>query len=294
MKRKIHDMKKFWSLYLFIGIFGILSLMFGIYPLIKSIMLSFHDSATVFTNPRFIGMENYLEIFGDSYFWDSFQVTIFFTAVSVVLNLVAALCLAQLLSYKGVKRGALFFKLAVFIPFITPDVVGALVWKQFFNTNGALNQLLGIIGFAPVNWLNEAFTAVGALIFIELWKHVGLYTIIFLTNYQLIDTTMYEAAGMDGANAWQRYWYITLPALRPAFVLNAVYAFIQFMKTYSVSRLITFGGPNYATNFVSYYAYTKYERMDFGEATAIATVLFAFIIILTLVGMKMGDKGNED
>lgn len=77
MKRKIHDMKKFWSLYLFIGIFGILSLMFGIYPLIKSIMLSFHDSATVFTNPRFIGMENYLEIFGDSYFWDSFQVTIF-------------------------------------------------------------------------------------------------------------------------------------------------------------------------------------------------------------------------
>lgn len=268
--------------------------MFGIYPLIKSIMLSFHDSATVFTNPRFIGMENYLEIFGDSYFWDSFQVTIFFTAVSVVLNLVAALCLAQLLSYKGVKRGALFFKLAVFIPFITPDVVGALVWKQFFNTNGALNQLLGIIGFAPVNWLNEAFTAVGALIFIELWKHVGLYTIIFLTNYQLIDTTMYEAAGMDGANAWQRYWYITLPALRPAFVLNAVYAFIQFMKTYSVSRLITFGGPNYATNFVSYYAYTKYERMDFGEATAIATVLFAFIIILTLVGMKMGDKGNED
>ena len=77
-------------------------------------------------------------------------------------------------------------------------------------------------------------------------------------------------------------------------MLNAVYAFIQFMKTYSVSRLITFGGPNYATNFVSYYAYTKYERMDFGEATAIATVLFAFIIILTLVGMKMGDKGNED
>ena len=75
MKRKIHDMKKFWSLYLFIGVFGVLSLVFGIYPLAKSIMLSFHDSATVFTNPRFIGMENYLEIFGDSYFWDSFQVT---------------------------------------------------------------------------------------------------------------------------------------------------------------------------------------------------------------------------
>ena len=294
MKKKIHEMHKFWSLYIFIGIFGILSLAFGIYPLIKSVLLSFHESATVFTKPKFVGMENYIKILQDSYFWDSFKVTIFFTIISVVLNLIVALALAQLLSYSGIKRGALFFKLAIFIPFITPDVVGALVWKQFFNTNGALNQLISIIGLEPINWLNDRRMAVATLVFIELWKHVGLYTIIFLTNYQLIDPTMYEAAGIDGANSWQEYFYITLPALQPAFVLNAVYAFIQFMKTYSVSRLITLGGPNYATNFVSYYAYTKYERMDFGEATAIATVLFLFIIILTLIGMKIGDNGNEN
>lgn len=293
MKRKLNDIHKFWSLYIFIGIFGILSLVFGLYPLLESISLSFCDSSTVFTSPQFIRLENYFEIFEDPYFWNSFKITIFFAICSVVLNLIAALALAQLLSYKGVQKGILLFKLAVFIPFITPDVVGALVWKQFFNTNGALNQLLGYFGANPVSWLNEAGSAVGTLIFVELWKHVGLYTIVFLTNYQLIDMAMYEAAGIDGANPWQMYRYITLPALKPAFVLNMVYAFIQFMKTYSVSRLITFGGPNYATNFVSYYAYTKYEKMDFGGATAIATLLFMFIVVLTLAAMKIGGDENE-
>ena len=292
LKRQLNEMKKFWGLYVFIGIFGVLSLVFGLYPLVKSIVLSFNDSATVFTEPKFVWFENYKKIFPDPYFWNSFKVTMFFTLVSVVLNLTVALGLAQMLSHKGVKRGSLIFKLAVFIPFITPDVVGSLVWKQFFNSNGALNKLLELIGMNPVGWLTGAGTAVAVLIFIELWKHVGLYTIIFLTNYQLIDTTMYEAADIDGASAWQRYRYITLPALKPAFVLNCVYAFIQFMKTYTVTRLITFGGPNYSTNFVSYYAYSKYEKMDFGGATAIASVLFLFIVILTLVGMKIGGDEN--
>lgn len=293
MNHKLKEMKNFWPLYLFIGIFGVLSVVFGLYPLLKSMILSFVDSSTVFTDPKFVALDNYVRIFHDPYFWNSFRVTVIFTVCSVTLNLVLALLMAQLLSYKGIKHGLLIFKLAVFIPFITPDVVGAVVWKQFFNSNGALNQLLQSIGLEPVGWLTNGAIAVCVLIFIELWKHVGLYTIIFLTNYQLIDTAMYEAADIDGAASWQRYFYITLPTLKPAFVLNCVYAIIQFMKTYTVSRIITFGGPNYATNFVSYYAYTNYEKMDFGAATAIATVLFTVIILLTLVGLKLGGDENE-
>ena len=287
------DVRKFWILYVFIGIFAVLSLVFGIYPMISSVYYSFFKTNTVLTQPDFVGLKNYIKIFSDSYFWDSLKVTILFTVISVPLNMVFALMLAQLLNYKGITKGKLLFKLAIFIPFITPDVVGAVVWKQFFNTNGAMNQLLGLAGIQPVNWLITPATAIGVLAFVELWKHVGLYTIIFLTNYQLIDPTMYEAAYMDGANAWQTYFYITLPALKPAFTLNAVYAIIQFLKTYTVSRIITFGGPNYATNFLSYYAYSKYEKMDFGSATAIATFLFLFIILLTLVGMKLGGEKGE-
>lgn len=291
--KRLADARSNWNLYIFIGVFGALSLVFGIYPVLNSIFLSLHDSSTVFTNPEFVGLSNYKEVLTDKYFWDSFKVTAIFTVISVALNLVVALALAQMLSRKALGRSSLIFKLAIFTPFIVPDAVGALVWKQFFNSDGALNQILQLMGMEPVAWLTESATAVAVLVFVELWKHVGLYTVVFLTNYQLIDTTMYEAANMDGANAWQQYLYITLPALKPAFVLNAVYAVIQFMKTYTVSRLITFGGPNYATNFVSYYAYKKYEQMDFGAATSMATILFLVVIGLTIVGMKLGGDEND-
>lgn len=297
MKRKKHSVqlghalaqiRKFWILYIFIGLFFVLSIVFGIYPMLNSVYCSFFKTNTVLTEPVFWGLRNYQNIFQDPYFWDSLKVTIKFTVISVPLNLVFALLLAQLINYEGVRRGRLFFKLAVFLPFITPDVVGSVIWKQFFAANGAMNQLLGLIGLEPVNWLTSPGTAVGVLAFVEFWKHVGLYTIIFLTNYQLIDPGLYEAARIDGASRWQIYFKITLPMLKAAFVLNAVYALIQFMKTYTTSRIITFGGPNYATNFLSYYAYTKYDRMDLGAATAIATFLFLFIAVLTIFASKLG------
>lgn len=287
-------LKKYWMLYCCIGVFAVVSIVFGVYPMICSIFYSFFKTNTILTEPVFVGLGNYMKLFRDSYFWDSLKVTLLFTALSVPLNMVAALLLAQLLDYKGICRGAqLIFKLAIFIPFITPDVVSAVVWKHFFNSNGAMNSLLEILGLSPLGWLTEANLAIGVLAFVELWKHVGLYTIIFLTNYQLIDRSMYEAATTDGANGWQTYAYITLPSLKPAFMLNAVYAIIQFLKTYTVSRIITFGGPNYATNFLSYYAYSKYEKMDFGSATAIATFLFLLIALLTLVGSAVGRWLNE-
>lgn len=194
-------LKKYWMLYCCIGVFAVVSIVFGVYPMICSIFYSFFKTNTILTEPVFVGLGNYMKLFRDSYFWDSLKVTLLFTALSVPLNMVAALLLAQLLDYKGICRGAqLIFKLAIFIPFITPDVVSAVVWKHFFNSNGAMNSLLEILGLSPLGWLTEANLAIGVLAFVELWKHVGLYTIIFLTNYQLIDRSMYEAATTDGAN----------------------------------------------------------------------------------------------
>ncbi|MEG1926294.1 MAG: hypothetical protein RR415_11165 [Ruthenibacterium sp.] len=119
--------EKVLDVYIFIGVFSLLSLVFGIYPMLKSIYCSFFKTNTVLTEPVFIGLKNYISVFSDSYFWNSLKITILFTAISVPLNLILALLLAQLLNYKGVKKGQLLFKLAVFLPFITPDVVGAVV-----------------------------------------------------------------------------------------------------------------------------------------------------------------------
>lgn len=295
LRQKKGILKKYWVLYCFIGIFAVISLVFGIYPMFSSIYYSLFKTSTILTTPEFVGLDNYISLFKDSYFWDSFRVTVLFTVISVPLNLVVALALAQLLSFKGIKSfPSLLFKLAIFIPFITPDVVGAVVWKQFFNTNGAMNSLLEVMGLEPKGWLVTPGLAIGVLAFVELWKHVGLYTIIILTNYQLIDRTMYEAAEVDGANGFQKYFYLTIPALKPAIMLTLAYATIQFLKTYTVSRIITFGGPNYATNFMSYYAYEKYAKMDFGKATAIATFLFLLIIGLSFIGSKARRWLSED
>ena len=284
---KFKQVRKYWLLYGFISIFAVISLVFGIYPMLSSIYYSFYKGSTVLTSKIFVGLSNYFDLFQDEYFWNSFRVTTLFTVIGVPLNIMVSLFLAALLNYKGVARARLIFKLAIFIPYITPDVVGAVVWKQVFNSNGAMNSLLSLIGIGPIDWLTSPSYAIAVLAFVELWKHVGLYTIIFLTNYQLIDKTMYEAATIDGASSSQSYKYITLPLLKPALILNGTYAIIQFLKTFTVAKIITFGGPNYSTNFLSYYAYSKYERMNFGSATAIATFLFFFIILITFLGKRL-------
>jgi ABC-type sugar transport system permease subunit len=287
---KLKLIRKYWLLYIFISIFTVISLVFGIYPMISSVYYSFFKGSTILTSKDFVGLSNYLNLFQDEYFWNSFKITVGFSIICVPLNIAVALLLSALLNYRGVRHGLVIFKLAVFIPYITPDVVGAVVWKQVFNTNGAMNSMLSIIGLGPVQWLTSPGFAISVLAFVELWKHVGLYTIIFLTNYQLIDRTMYEAATIDGASALQSYRFITIPSLRPALVLNGTYAAIQFLKTFTVAKIITFGGPNFSTNFLSYYAYSKYERMNFGSATAIATFLFLFILLVIYAGRKFAER----
>ncbi len=289
IRDKVNLMRRYWLLYFFIAVFAVISIIFGIYPMISSFCYSFFKGSSVMSNPVFVGLDNYTKLIHDEYFWKSFRLTILFTVISVPMNIIVSMILAQLLD--KVKRGQLFFKLAIFIPYITPDVVGSVVWKHVFNSQGAANSLLTALGFEPVGWLTTPETAFAVLAFVELWKHVGLYTIIIMTNYQLIDRTMYEAAMIDGASSWQEYFYITIPALKPAISLNTAYAIIQFLKTYTVSRIITFGGPNYSTNFLSYYAYSKYERMDFGSATAVATMLFILIVVITLLGGKLKRRG---
>ena len=285
LKEKLGLIRRYKLLYVFIAIFALISIIFGIYPMISSVCYSLFRGSSVMTTPDFVGADNYIKLLHDEYFWKSFRITVIFTVVCVPLNIIAALVLAELLD--KVRRGQLFFKLAIFIPYITPDVVGSVVWKHVFNSEGAANSLLMALGLEPIGWLTNPVTAIGVLAFVELWKHVGLYTIIIMTNYQLIDRTMYEAAMIDGADSWQEYFYITIPALKPAISLNTAYAIIQFLKTYTVSRIITFGGPNYSTNFLSYYAYSKYERMDFGSATAIATMLFALIVVITVLTRRV-------
>jgi ABC-type sugar transport system permease subunit len=286
--KKEHFLQIIWKnrlFYAFLLPMFLLVAVFGILPIIKSIQMSFTESGTSLSfEPVYIGFQNYLTIFQDSYFIDSLKITLWFTLVSVPLNVFVAFLLSLLFASTYLKQGSLFFKLAVFMPVVAPIMATSVVWKWMYNSDfGAVNAILAVLHLPAFGGISNIHTVLWALVIVELWKHVGLYTVIFLTNLQMIDATMYEAAHLEGATYLQRTWYITIPELRPAITLNFVYAMIQFLKTFAVALVMTQGGPNYRSNFVSYYAYSKFKLASYGEAAAMGTVLFVIVILVSFI-----------
>lgn len=268
--------------YLYALPFAALVILFGLWPIVQSIRVAFLDSYTALSpDPRWVGFANFATIFADPYFLASLRITLIFTAISVVANVAVALALVLAVNSPLVRRGSTLFKLCIFLPVITPDVAAFIVWKAMYDQDfGAINAALAAVGLPPLAFLARADSALWAIAVAELWKHVGFYTIIFLTNLALLDPELDRAAMLDGASWRQRLLHVTLPQLRPAITINAVYALIQFLKTFTVAVVMTRGGPNFATNFISYYAYRRFDEALYGEATAMATTLFVLVGVL--------------
>lgn len=276
----------FW---LFVLPFAALTAVFGVWPILLSVQVSFTASSSALQpQPQYVGWANYLTVFGDPIFIASLWRTLVYTALAVVGTIVLALLYAQLLHSTLIGRGRTFFKVAVFLPVVTPDVAGYVVWRWLYDQSfGALNVALAAVGLPGFGGLASVDTVLVAVLVAELWHHVGFYVVIFLANLALCDKAQAEAAQIDGANAWQAYWHVTLPQLRPALMVNSVYALIQYLKTFTVVPVMTKGGPNDSTNFVSYYAYQLFDQGRYGEATAMASVLFALVIVLALGMMRL-------
>ena len=293
-ERPLRGAWRYRSLYLFVLPFASLTIVFGLWPIVMSIQLAFMENMSAFSDqPTFVGLENFRTVLADPAFADSLWRTLLFTVLSVVINVVLALALALFACQPSLSRIGPFLKLAIFLPVITPDVASFIVWKWMFNQDfGVVNAVLLSLGLPPFAGVTTASSAFVTLLIIELWHHVGLYAVIFMTNLQLLDASIDEAAQIDGANRWQRLRHVTIPQLRPAIAVNTVYALIEFLKTFTVIMVITRGGPNFATNFVSYFAYTKFDTALYGEATAAATILFVIVFGIaagTYWWMERGD-----
>jgi multiple sugar transport system permease protein len=284
-----------WSgrvFYLYVLPFAALTILFGLWPILLSIQVSFTASATALrAAPTYVGLANYATIFGDPVFAASLVRTLAYTALAVIANLAFALGAAMLLDSTVLRQANLFFRLAIFLPVVTPDVAGYVVWRWLFDRSfGAVNAALAAIGLPPFGGLASIDTVTIAVLIAELWHHAGFYMLIFLANLAIRDRALEEAAAMDGATTAQRLWYVVLPQLRPALTINLVYATIQFLKTFTVVVVMTKGGPSDHTNFVSYYAYQLFDQARYGEATAMATILFAIVIALSLTAYRLGDS----
>jgi ABC-type sugar transport system permease subunit len=276
----------FW---LFVLPFAALTAVFGVWPILLSIQVSFTASASALQpSPQWVGLANYAAILADPVFIASLGRTLVYTALAVASTIALSLLYALLLDSALIGRGRTLFKVAIFLPVVTPDIAGYVVWRWLYDQSfGALNVALAALGLPGFAWLASVDTALIAVLVAELWHHVGFYVVIFLANLALCDRGIAEAAEIDGADAWQKFWHVVLPQLRPALLVNTVYALIQYLKTFTVVAVMTKGGPNDATNFVSYYAYQLFDQGRYGEATAMASVLFAIVIVLALAMMRL-------
>lgn len=261
------------------------TLIFIVIPVICSFGLSFVQWDLL--NPiKFVGFENYREIFHDGLFYKILGNTIVFALSTSFLGVIIPLILASILNTK--IRGSEFFKGAYFLPFITPMVVVGVVWAWIFDPNiGLLNQMLHL----HLNWLYDSKLAMPALIVVSVWKLVGYNMIIFLSSLSAISQSLFEAAKIDGANSFQIFKNVTIPMLSPTIFFVVIITAISSFQVFDLIYLMTQGGPFDSTNVLVYAIYKNaFEYFNVGKASAIAYVLFVFILVLTLIQWSLRKK----
>lgn len=246
--------------------------------------LSFHDWNMI-RAPKFVWFENFTRLFSDRLFWQALKVTLIYSAVSVPLRLVIGFLVAVLLNTK--VKGMPFFRTIFYLPSIVPAVANAVLWAWILNSEfGLLNAGLSLLGISKIRWLQEPELALPALILMSLWT-IGGSMVIYLAGLQGIPDVFYEAAEIDGAGAWPKFWNITIPLMGPIILFNLVMGIIGSFQVFTAGFLITDGGPQNATLFYVLYMYqTAFERLRMGYAAALAWVLFAIILALTYIVFK--------
>jgi multiple sugar transport system permease protein len=281
----------FWTGLLCLSPAALISLVFVIIPIAFSFYLSFHSWDLLRTNKPFVGLANYQRLLQSAEFWGALRNTFVYTLSVVIIGSTLSLILAVLLN--GKLHGLGFFRTAYFMPVVTSTVAISVVWTWVYNPQyGLMNAILSWLHVPINNWLVDPRWAMPAVIIMSIWKNVGYHMVIFLAGLQDIPDVYYEAASIDGANAWQRFRHITWPLLRPTtgFVLitNTIFSFQVFGPVYVMTK----GGPMRSTTVLVYLLYQRaFEFREMGYASAMAWVLFVIIMAFSLIQVKYTSKG---
>jgi multiple sugar transport system permease protein len=276
--------------YLFVLPYFVLFICFFLIPAITILPMSL-TSWNIVGNPKWIGLNNYIRIFGDPYFikaiFNTFYYTIMVTILLVGLGLFLALLLNQPL------RGRVVGRVFVIMPYVISSAVAGVVWKWMYSQNfGIFNSYLRGMGLQPMGFLTDPSQAMPSLIFMNGWWSVGFNTIIYLAALQGIPEDLYQAATVDGANSWQLFRYITWPLLRPITLYVTVLCLANSFQMFDESYMMTQGGPIGSTVTLVYKAYTTaFENFRFGEAAAISVITVLFILIFTVIQFGFARRG---
>jgi multiple sugar transport system permease protein len=258
---------------------------FVLYPIGYLFYLSFTTGSFTRAGIQGVGFRNYGRLLVSPDFWQVVGNTVYFTVATVIPSLVLPLGLAVLLNRRIFGRDGL--RTAYFIPSITSLVAVGLGFRGLFQNTGPVNSALTAIGLAPIPWLSDVHWAMPVLILFSIWKQLGFNLVVFLAGLQMIPHNRYEAAELDGAGAWQKFWHITLPGLQPTLVFVAVTTAIFTLRSFEPVYVMTGGGPLNSTNLLVYYIYDQaFAQFDFGYAAAAATVLLVITLGLVYCQLK--------
>jgi ABC-type sugar transport system permease subunit len=270
--------------YLLVSPYIIHFFVFIAFPVVFSIVLTFHNW-NIISPMEYIGFGNFVRLFNDQFFFRSIWNTLVFLIIHIPLQIVAALAIAQVLNQKIKFRG--FFRAAYFLPVIVSGVVVTILWQQLYGfDSGLLNRLLVSLGLGKVGWLVDPDVAMPSIAVMATWKNVGLYIVLFLVGLQTVPPHYYEAADIEGANKWQKFFKITLPTINPTifmvFILSTIGGFSLFIEPY----ILTGGGPLNSTLSAVLYIYKQgffYYHMGYAATLGF---FFAFLILAVVMIQK--------
>lgn len=276
--------------YLFLAPSLILFALFLFYPLVKSLYLSFYLTDPMGNVALFVGLDNYMNLFTSSGFLNSMKITFLFMLYTVPSSIALALLMAVLTHNR--LRGMRLFQLTFSLPLAISVGTASVIWMLLFHpSSGMLNYFLSLVGVGPIFWLSDPAWALFSISLMTVWMNVGFLYIVLLSGLQGIPDHLYESAKLDGASIWSQFRHITIPMLSPTIFFAAIVSIIGAFQAFGQIHIMTQGGPVDRTNVIVYDLYREaFIQFQFGTGSARALILFAIILVLTLIQFKLAEK----
>jgi multiple sugar transport system permease protein len=273
-----------WAYYLLLPSLLLVALV-AVYPVASGVWLSFQRYNLLRAPvPSFIGLSQYADLWGDSVFWTATRNTVVWVAVGAGSQFLLGLIVALALNRPRLRAIGLL-RVGLLLPWLMPTVVAGHMWSLLLDSRlGVVNDLLVRVGVLHnyVAWFAQAETAMAAVLVVDLWKNFPFFTLLLLAGLQGVPDELYEAAEVDGANAWYRFWRITLPLLTPVIVASVILRVIGLVNAPDLMIILTHGGPGLATHVLSLLAFNDaYTGFNFGAAAAIGTVMLLLLMLFT-------------
>jgi multiple sugar transport system permease protein len=256
----------------------------SVYPVLRGFWLSFRDTSLIFRTDKFTGLTNYIALARNDKVWNAWVNTVEFTLASTLLETVAGLAMALVLYEAFSGRGVV--RAAMLIPWAIPTVVTSKMFGWLFDgQNGIVNYLLRVSGIIEdnINWYGSADHAMLTIVIADVWKTTPFMALLLLAGLQTIPTSLIEAATIDGANAWQRFWMIRLPLLLPTLLIAAMFRTLDAFRIFDLVYVLTGGGPADSTEVLSTLTYkTMFSTLQFGVGSAMSTAMFATEVVIAI------------